>query len=242
MTRPIDLPDMKTRPHGTRSRYVAGCRCADCRKANLAAYHARAERARYMASLLPNVETSPVPQQWTAPDGTRQTRMYKRGCPGMNGEPCATNSHLRSDSKAGICFRCRDRLVWNGIVSSKRARTHLSRLQKLGVGRRSIAAAADVGQTIIQEIKNGTATHIRAETERKLLAVTAEKARGGGNLVNAKPTRSRIIRLLNEGFTKKELARRLGYKAPALQLCSTERITARIEMKVERFYNRIMAI
>ena len=35
---------MSNRQHGTRSRYVGGCRCDDCRKANAA--HAKATRKR----------------------------------------------------------------------------------------------------------------------------------------------------------------------------------------------------
>lgn len=32
--RPVDLPPAERYPHGKRARYVAGCRCDECRKAN----------------------------------------------------------------------------------------------------------------------------------------------------------------------------------------------------------------
>lgn len=44
---------------------------------------------------------------------------------------------------------------WNGLVSSAKARRHINNLSKAGVGRRSIAACSDVGDTIIFDIKAG---------------------------------------------------------------------------------------
>jgi len=34
VSRPADLPPAEAYPHGSRARYVAGCRCDDCRRAN----------------------------------------------------------------------------------------------------------------------------------------------------------------------------------------------------------------
>ncbi len=42
--RPADLPPADRYAHGTRARYVSGCRCDDCRRANRLY-----ERARYAA-------------------------------------------------------------------------------------------------------------------------------------------------------------------------------------------------
>lgn len=79
------------RPHGERLRYVGGCRCEACRKANSAYENAR-QKAR----------------------------------------------------RAG---------EWNGIVPADKARAHIKALSRQGVGRKAVAAASDVGETAITEIR-----------------------------------------------------------------------------------------
>lgn len=178
--RPSDLPSAyklgSGKPHGTRMRYLAGCKCPDCLKANCAY-----AKARYVAKI--------------------------------HGD-------------------------WNGLVPAGRARKHLRKLARQGVGRRSVADASDVAKTVLQEIKNGMKKQIRARTERNILAVDIG-ARGGAAIVPADRTWVRIRRLLREGFSKAELARRMGFNTPALQIHPT-RITAKTAMRVERLYRKIM--
>jgi hypothetical protein len=126
---------------------------------------------------------------------------------------------------------------WNGIVSAKLARRHIQKLARQGVGRRAIAAASDVADSIVHAIKTGRKKMIRKRTETKILAVSAD-ARGDKSLVPAKHTWVLINRLLRHGFTKTALAQRLGY-ARAIQF-DKEFVTARNALKVERFYRRIM--
>jgi len=179
--RPDDLPSIEvlggSKPHGTRLRYMAGCKCMLCRAAN----------SRY--------ET-------------------ERAAARKNGD-------------------------WNGLVSAVKARRHLLKLSRAGVGRRSVADSTDCSITVIQEIKKGRKSKIRARTERKILAVPAKVVTEAG-LVDAEETWIRINRLLGEGFTKSELAHRLGYKMGALQI-ATVFITARNERRVQRFHDQIMA-
>jgi hypothetical protein len=165
------------REHGDRLKYLAGCRCLQCRAAN-----SRYETERSAAR------------------------------------------------KAGD---------WNGIVPAWRARRHILALSRKGVGRRALAEASDVGETCIQQIKNAQKTHIRKRTERKILAVTPE-AISGAALISASRTQKLIGKLLHEGFTKADLARRLGYARPALQI-NRERITARNAMRVEKLFNQLMS-
>lgn len=68
--RPVDLPPIEHYPHGTRARYVAGCRCTECRAANKRAYHELQKRAIAAAEEIEAPEVS-VGQVWTAPDGTK---------------------------------------------------------------------------------------------------------------------------------------------------------------------------
>jgi hypothetical protein len=125
------------------------------------------------------------------------------------------------------------------LVPATAARAHLAALSRAGIGRRVVSAAGDVPTGTLAEITQGRKLQIRRSTERRILAVDAS-ARAGGTLVDAGPTWRLIGRLLEEGFTKTELARRLRFRALALQL-GRRRITARNAVRVERFYWTIMA-
>lgn len=163
------------KPHGTRLRYIAGCKCFYCRRANS--------------------------------DYERQRRAAR----------------LTGD--------------WNGIVPADKARAHLMSLSRSGVGRRAVAAATDLCPTVLQDIRTGKKTQIRARTERKILAVTRRMVSDGALV---KPGRTfRLIALLkDEGFSKAELARRLGYQNGALQF-QPNRMTARNVARVENLYRSL---
>jgi hypothetical protein len=235
-------------PCGTRAKYVAvHCRCKECRAANGRYVRARDALAKATARELAD---SPVasdkstvqPKTWTAPDGTRRLRVYKRVCRGVNGEPCRYGSHLRKDSSGEVCGRCRPRLaaVWNGIVPAEAVRAHLKTLSRQGIGYKSVAAAADVSRTSLAKILCGTRQQLRAQAARRILAIDRD-AVADHAIVTAAPTWRLVRRLLAEGFTKTELARRLGSKAktPALQL-KQQNILAKTAARVERFYRVVM--
>jgi hypothetical protein len=150
------------------------------------------------------------------------------------------------------CYQCRTansayergRLVarkagdYNGIVSAEKARQHILKLRKKGVGRKAVYAASDVALSILRAISSGEKKQIRARTERKILAVTPA-CREDGALVSAKPTWRLVALLLEEGFTKLRIARELGQKGRGLQL-GKKQITVRNAARVERLYNRYM--
>lgn len=117
-------------------------------------------------------------------------------------------------------------------------RAHILKLSRAGVGRHALSEASDVRATTIQEIRSGKNRQIRKRTESRILSVTAA-AGAGGALVPAGPTWRRINRLLREGFTRAEIARRLGYKRPALQL-NKDFVTAKNAAAVRRLYDRVM--
>ncbi len=156
---------------------------------------------------------------------------YMAGCRCV---PCrAANSRYESQRQAK-----RKAGEWNGLVPAKRARRHIIKLSRLGVGRRALAEASDVGATIIMEIRSGRKNRIRKQTETRILGVTAE-AVSGGALVSASRTLRLINRLLEtEGFTKAEIARRLGYTTPKLQIRG-EFVRASTAAAVERLYRRL---
>lgn len=125
------------------------------------------------------------------------------------------------------------------MVSAEAARKHLQMLSDAGIGRDSVAAACDVSQRTVRKIRIGQRKQIRRSTELRILAVTAE-AYGAGNHIDARPTWKQLDTLLEEGFTRAELARRLGLKKPELRFSKrlVEGLTA---VRVDRFYRQIMA-
>jgi hypothetical protein len=158
------------------------------------------------------------------PHGTRAR--YRLGCQCL---PCrAANARYENQ-------RWRARRGAPRVVSATPARAHIAALSREGVGFKSVADACSLSPTTTWLIRVGRRERILAETERRILSVDGG-ARAGGALVRAGSTWSRVRILLAEGFTKAELARRLGYQRPALKI-GRGRITARIAVRIERFYN-----
>jgi predicted transcriptional regulator len=127
---------------------------------------------------------------------------------------------------------------WNGVIPAGRARRHLKLLSRVGIGRRTVAEISGVPQSLVHQIKTGRRRRIRARTERRLFLVTS-KAMNEARLVNADSTWRMIGRLSEEGFSKAEIARRLGLRSPCLQI-RRARVRAHTAVRLERFYRRIM--
>lgn len=199
--------------HGTRGRYVQGCRCDDCRAANTRAANDRKARARAAACELERPA-----------DGI---------CPGVDGEPCGTK--LRRDS-APRCARCASRLVWDGMVSARPARAHILALSRKGVGYTSVSEASDVSRSVLFKIAKGERKQIRRSTRDAILDVSIGAAAGGAR-VPAGPTWRMLEALLPEYLTRGNLALALGYKQPALQI-GRKWVLARTELRVRRLYEQ----
>lgn len=168
---------VQTRPHGDRLRYIGGCRCDHCRKAN----------SEY-----------------------EQERIKARA--------------------AGD---------WNGLVDASKARHHLLQLSEQGIGRRAVAAASDVAESILCSIRAGTKTRIRARTERQILAVTPDMASDRA-LVDASATWKLIRELVKSGFSRSRISLEMGTSGRALQLAK-DRVTVRNANKIERVHAKLMA-
>lgn len=240
MSRPSDLPPAEKYEHGTRARYVAGCRCDDCKRSNREAYHKRQAEAKELAKRI-NAPKVPVPQEWTAPDGTKKTRYYQHACPGVDGKPCEWQAHLRKDSKGGCCNRCRMKLGWNGLVDAGEVREHILYLSRLGVGYKTVAEAANVGVTTLADVRAGRKKKIRAQSAKRVLEVGTD-AKADKAFVDARPSQKLLKKLLRLGYTKTELASRLGSKAkvPSLQLLERKKMTVRSAHEVKKVYDDIM--
>lgn len=137
-------------------------------------------------------------------------------------------------------YRARKAGDWNGLVDAAPARAHLLALSRAGVGRRTVADVSGVAQTVICDVRAGTKLRIRARTARAVLAVTQACAADGA-IVRATEAQRLLRQLKDEGFSKRELARRLGSqaKSPALQVGS-RRIRLRTLAKVRRVYSEVM--
>jgi hypothetical protein len=123
---------------------------------------------------------------------------------------------------------------WNGLVPAEQARQHLLTLSSAGIGRRAVAAASDVGETVLQQVRSGKKKRIRKQTETKILAID-HAAISDHAVVPASKTWRRITQLMDEGYTKGQIAMRLGAKTPALQI-GKDKVLAITATKVERFY------
>jgi hypothetical protein len=156
---------------------------------------------------------------------------YKAGCRCL---PCRASNARYEASRS----KARASGDWNGLVASDKALGHILALSKKGVGRRAIAAASDVSETVISRIRSGEQQRIRKRTETRVLAVTKEAA-NDGTLVSARRMWHQIHALLTEGFTKAELAIRLGYTSPTLQM-GKRKVRARTAARVEKLYRTIM--
>jgi hypothetical protein len=162
----------------------------------------------------------------------------------LHGTRAKYSSGCRCDEcrVANTRYQCgRRKQGWPRKVAAKVARRHIRKLARRGVGRRSVADAATISERTVGNIKAGRVKTIFSSTEKKILAITPA-AVADNALVNAAPTLKKLNKLLNEGLTKKELARRLGSRAkvPMLQI-KGPKIKARNEMKVDKFYRKLMA-
>lgn len=238
--RPNDLPPAESFGHGTRARYVAGCRCDPCRAANT---QARREREAALSAAWDTIPPNPGPAVRKA-----FTRVRRDGssyevmglvCPGTGGHPCVAGGKWLRGHK--ICRDCAERAsVWNGLVPASKARAHLRKLSKQGVGYKAVAEAADVAFGIVSDIAIGRASAIRASTERRILDVDAG-ARADGALVPAGPTHALISEILAAGKTKTWISRQLGaeYFASITQSPPREQCLAVTAMKVERIHRQL---
>jgi hypothetical protein len=121
------------------------------------------------------------------------------------------------------------------LVDAARARRHLERLSRAGVGRRTVSDVAGVPSSSLGDIRRGVKVHVRRSTERKILSVGRD-CLTDAKCVSGDATRKRIAWLLEQGYTRTALAAYLGSKAktPALQIAKHGHVTARTRARVEK--------
>jgi transcriptional regulator with XRE-family HTH domain len=123
--------------------------------------------------------------------------------------------------------------VW---IATDQVKAHLEFLRKNGIGLRTVCQYANIARSTLVRILNGKNSKIRKHRAQTILDVDL-KCINGGTLVSSVPSRRIIKSLLAEDFTKKEIAKRLGYRTRAIQFAKTKKMTARTARRLERFYN-----
>lgn len=129
-----------------------------------------------------------------------------------------------------------------------RTRRRLITLSQVGVGRKAVHEFTGLDHKTLRQIKNGSTKFVRRST-RDLIFAVPFNAFCNKALIDAGATQKRIAKLVQEGFTRSEIARRLsptikqkflpGYAS--LQIGRKGRVIARTQMRVEQLYNRVMA-
>ena len=159
---------------------------------------------------------------------------YVAGCRCL---PCRAANARYASRRAVLRLAGRD----NGIVDARPVRAHLRKLSRWGVGRRTVAELARVSPTVIQQIRRGQRHHCRAETARRICGVTAA-AVCGSSPVDAAATWRLLEKLIEDGYTKRQIAVWLGSQAkcPQLQL-RRDRVTAANARKVRALYYNIQS-
>lgn len=123
-------------------------------------------------------------------------------------------------------------------VDASEAVAHIKWLRSRGIGKRTIAKAAGIGLTSVDEFTKGIRTKARRETIDRILAVGTHRAPGGA-YVDAAPAWRLIDDLLYLGFTKTRISYALGNKSHALQL-GRDRISKRNLEKVRAVWAELV--
>lgn len=223
-------------PHGTRTRYTRGCRCDECKRSNVVAYHRRQAELREVAvDLVP----SGPPLEWSM---LRGGHVYSvKLCAGTGGASCVRGgSWLRTGAR--VCSACVAVAGSRALVDATAAREHVFRLARRGVGYKQVADAAHLSPGVVLLIRTGERASIRPETACAILGVS-EDARADHGLVSSTRTRALIRKMLARGFTKAALGRLLGATTarPTLQIGIRDEVTLANAAKVERLWKRIRA-
>lgn len=123
-----------------------------------------------------------------------------------------------------------------GTIDAAPVRVHLSQLQRLGVGYRTIARQTGVSASVVSSVLSGAAAQLRPSTAARLLLARPSVARGA--FVPATRTWRHVDSLRREGYTRREMAYHLGAHSQQLQL-GARLVRASTALRVAQLYERI---
>lgn len=184
-----------------------------------------------------------LPPREVAPDSHRPHGSYVKytvercGC-----QPCRDAKRNYERRRQHAIHRPDE--AWVPYVPVGPVRRHLLDLQAAGVGHKTVADLAGLSPSAVGKILYpsryrgmGTSKRVRAETARRILAVTVDQA-AGAQKIDAAPTWRLLDELITKGWPKARLAELLGQRGPGLQI-SRSRVRASTARKVEQLYQQI---
>jgi hypothetical protein len=131
--------------------------------------------------------------------------------------------------------------IWCPYVDAEPTREHVQWLATCGVGIKTVAKLSGVPHGSLSKLMYGDrargmapSRRVRPVTASRILAVMPNHA-AGAQQISAAPTWRLLDDLIGRGWSRSELARRLGFKTPALQI-SRRAVRASTARKVERLH------
>lgn len=161
---------------------------------------------------------------------------------GCRCEPCTVANRVE------VAKRSRAILYgqWQPFVDAEPVRQHVEALRAAGLGRRTIARRAGVSEGVIEQLLYGKAgrqrsARVRPETAKAILAVRADPAAlAGGALVDATGTQRRLQALVALGWSRMQLAARLGMAVQNFRpMMAARQVTAGKARDVARLYDEL---
>lgn len=130
----------------------------------------------------------------------------------------------------------------NPNVDANPVREHIHNLSRLGVGYKQVADAAKIGHTTVLKIKIGAKSKLRKSTADAILGVDRSCAADHA-YVSSRETFRLIDKLVDRGYSKKQLAAWLGSRAthPAIQITRGRKITIKKAQLIKRLYENLQA-
>lgn len=213
--KPVDLPDPKTYPHGTRARYVScKCRCTACRAANTAYYHTVKARGAYVSTARARGHLADLSARGVGYKAVAASSGVAKGL--LREIISGARQHIREDTESKILATDRKAAAAGTIVDGRRTRRAINEMLRLGLTKAEIATR--LGRTTpALQIKR---RRVLARTEAGVLRLLKEIRREVAEqvLIDGQRTHRAIATMLGLGFTRTEIAERFGKRHLALEI------------------------
>lgn len=174
----------------------------------------------------------------TTPRDHGEAKYKREGC---RCDICVTDHRTRNARRAYL--RATGRPLY---VDAAPVRAHIQHLLEHGMSYPQIGGLAGVDRTLVRVAHRGDpgrppSRRVRTETATAILAVQPDPAAiVPGTATNAIGIHRRLEALLADGWTKRELGRRLGAPSGQLQVCRTGRVQASTAAKVVALYDELV--
>lgn len=124
---------------------------------------------------------------------------------------------------------------YNCFVDAEPSRKRINYLVLSGLRVRDITSLTGMAKQTLYEIRYKVRKKVTPETERRLMEINPLAVERGGNFVPADEVWETIYRIMECGYSQAWIARKLGYKAPALQF-GNRKIRRETAEKISELY------